>query len=126
MSGRLPSKIAAYDNASEFPSIVPTFAHYLRRSGYRTVLCGKMHFVGADQLHGFEERLTTDVYPADFAWTPDWRHPDDRIAWWYHNLLPSSRPASPRSATNWPTTTRWRRGHGFASTTPRAAMSGRG
>ena len=88
MSGRLPSKIAAYDNASEFPSIVPTFAHYLRRSGYRTVLCGKMHFVGADQLHGFEERLTTDVYPADFAWTPDWRHPDDRIAWWYHNLLP--------------------------------------
>ena len=24
-----------------------------------------MHFVGPDQLHGFEERLTTDVYPAE-------------------------------------------------------------
>jgi hypothetical protein len=29
-----------------------------------------MHFVGPDQLHGFEERLTTDIYPADFGWTP--------------------------------------------------------
>ena len=31
-----------------------------------------MHFVGPDQLHGFEERLTTDVYPSDHAWTPNW------------------------------------------------------
>ena len=31
-----------------------------------------MHFCGPDQLHGFEERLTTDIYPADFGWTPDW------------------------------------------------------
>ena len=34
-----------------------------------------MHFVGPDQLHGFEERLTTDIYPADFGWTPDWDDP---------------------------------------------------
>ena len=47
---------------------------------------GKMHFVGPDQLHGFEERLTTDIYPADFGWTPDWTKPDERIDWWYHNL----------------------------------------
>ena len=45
-----------------------------------------MHFVGPDQLHGFEERLTTDVYPADFGWTPDYRKPGERIDWWYHNL----------------------------------------
>ena len=45
-----------------------------------------MHFVGPDQLHGFEERLTTDIYPADFGWTPDWDHPDERIDWWYHNM----------------------------------------
>jgi choline-sulfatase len=44
--------------------------------GYRTALAGKMHFVGPDQLHGFEERLTTDIYPADFGWTPDWEQPD--------------------------------------------------
>jgi choline-sulfatase len=31
-----------------------------------------MHFVGPDQLHGFEERLTTDIYPADFMWTKTW------------------------------------------------------
>jgi choline-sulfatase len=45
-----------------------------------------MHFVGPDQLHGFEERLTTDIYPADFGWTPDWTRPGERIDWWYHTL----------------------------------------
>ncbi|MCX5839760.1 MAG: sulfatase-like hydrolase/transferase [Deltaproteobacteria bacterium] len=72
LSGRLPHAIEAYDNASEFPASIPTMAHYLRDAGYRTILCGKMHFIGPDQLHGCEERLTTDIYPADFAWTPDW------------------------------------------------------
>jgi len=86
MSGQHVTRIAAYDNASEFPSSVPTFAHYLRGMGYRTCLSGKMHFVGPDQLHGFEERITTDVYPSDFAWTPDWEAPDERIDKWYHNM----------------------------------------
>ncbi|MFM7972298.1 MAG: choline-sulfatase [Betaproteobacteria bacterium] len=72
LSGRLPHAIEAFDNASEFPASIPTMAHYLRDAGYRTILCGKMHFIGPDQLHGYEERLTTDIYPADFAWTPDW------------------------------------------------------
>jgi len=26
-----------------------------------------MHFVG-DQLHGYESRLTSDIYPADYGW----------------------------------------------------------
>ena len=86
MSGQLISKIAAYDNASEFHSSVPTFAHYLRSAGYQTCLSGKMHFVGPDQLHGFINRLTTDVYPSDYAWTPDWEQPDERIDKWYHNM----------------------------------------
>ncbi len=86
MAGQLITRIAAYDNASEFPSSVPTFAHYLRQMGYRTCLSGKMHFVGPDQLHGFEERITTDIYPSDFAWTPDWELPDERIDKWYHNM----------------------------------------
>ena len=43
-----------------------------------------MHFCGPDQLHGFEERLTTDIYPADCGWTPDW---DRRTRpSWYHNM----------------------------------------
>ena len=86
MSGQLNSKIGAYDNASEFPAGIPTFAHYLRAAGYQTSLVGKMHFVGPDQLHGFEERLTTDIYPADFGWTPNWDDPDGRFDWWFHNM----------------------------------------
>ncbi|MEM7239886.1 MAG: choline-sulfatase [Pseudomonadota bacterium] len=98
MSGQLVTRIAAYDNASEFPASVPTFAHYLRQAGYRTCLSGKMHFVGPDQLHGFEERLTTDIYPSDHAWTPDWEMPDERIDKWYHNM-DSVREAGVASTT---------------------------
>ncbi|WP_457935763.1 choline-sulfatase [Mesorhizobium sp. 10J20-29] len=86
MSGQLPSRTGVYDNAAEFASSIPTYAHHLRSAGYLTCLSGKMHFVGPDQLHGFEERLTTDIYPADFGWTPDYRKPGERIDWWYHNL----------------------------------------
>ena len=86
MSGLLPSKSRVYDNAAEFASDIPTYAHHLRRAGYQTCLSGKMHFVGPDQMHGFEERLTTDIYPADFGWTPDYRKPGERIDWWYHNM----------------------------------------
>ncbi|SFS03197.1 choline-sulfatase [Yoonia litorea] len=86
MSGLLPSRTGVYDNAAEFSSTIPTYAHHLRRAGYQTCLSGKMHFVGPDQMHGFEERLTTDIYPADFGWTPDYRKPGERIDWWYHNM----------------------------------------
>jgi choline-sulfatase len=86
LTGQLPSRIGTFDNAAEFPAAVPTFAHYLRDLGYCTCLCGKMHFVGPDQLHGFEERLTTDIYPSDFGWTPDWGQPEYRPSW-YHNML---------------------------------------
>jgi choline-sulfatase len=86
MSGQLLSRTRVYDNAAEFASSIPTYAHHLRRHGYHTILAGKMHYVGPDQLHGFETRTTTDIYPADFGWTPDYRKPGERIDWWYHNL----------------------------------------
>jgi choline-sulfatase len=98
LSGRQVSAIGAYDNAAEFPAQVPTFAHYLRRAGYQTVLSGKMHFGGADQLHGFEERLTTDIYPADFGWTPDWTRFEHRPTW-YHTM-DSVTQAGPCTRTN--------------------------
>jgi choline-sulfatase len=85
VSGQLPSKIGAYDNAADFPADVPTYAHYLRRLGYRTALSGKMHFCGPDQLHGYEERLTSDIYPADYGWAVNWDAPDERLSW-YHNM----------------------------------------
>lgn len=71
-AGQLPFAIEMYDNASEFHADIPTFAHYLRSMNYRTELSGKMHFVGPDQMHGYEKRHTTEIYPANFAWTVDW------------------------------------------------------
>ena len=37
-------------------------------------------------MHGFESRVTTDIYPSDFAWTPNWQQADERIDKWYHNM----------------------------------------
>lgn len=71
-TGKLCSEIGAYDNAAELPATIPTYAHYLRAAGYQTALSGKMHFIGPDQHHGFETRLTPDLYPADFSWVPNW------------------------------------------------------
>ena len=85
-TGRLATRIGAYDNAAELPAETPTFLHYLRAMGYRTCLSGKMHFVGPDQLHGYEERVTTDVYPSDFTWTADWSLGEDTWVPWYHSM----------------------------------------
>lgn len=86
MTGRFASRDGVYDNAAELPATVPTVAHRFRAAGYQTSLVGKMHFVGPDQLHGFERRLTTDVYPADIGWTPDWTRPLDDPLDWYHTM----------------------------------------
>ena len=77
-TGRLCSEIGAYDNAAEMPASIPTYAHYLRAAGYQTALSGKMHFIGPDQYHGFEKRLTPDLYPADFSWVPNWQNEGER------------------------------------------------
>ncbi len=99
LAGRSVNSIGAWDNAAEFPASIPTVAHHLQAARYRTILTGKMHFVGPDQMHGFEERLTTDIYPADFAWTPDWDAADQRIDKWYHNMDPL-REAGPAVTTH--------------------------
>lgn len=70
MTGRYVSNIGAYDNAAAFSCEEPTLAHYLTLAGYDTVLAGKMHFIGPDQLHGFRRRFNTNLYAADFAWVP--------------------------------------------------------
>ena len=70
-SGRHASEIGAWDNGALLAADVPSYAHYLSNSGYDTVLSGKMHFVGPDQVHGFHRRLTTDIYPPDFSWVKE-------------------------------------------------------
>ncbi|MGB7322570.1 MAG: sulfatase-like hydrolase/transferase [Albidovulum sp.] len=69
MTGLYTSTTGCYDNGDPYHSFIPTFAHYLTNAGYETVLAGKMHFIGADQLHGFQRRLNTDVYPSGFIWS---------------------------------------------------------
>lgn len=69
MTGLHASTTGCYDNGDPYPSYIPTFAHYLSNAGYDTVLAGKMHFIGADQLHGFRRRVNTDVYPSGFLWS---------------------------------------------------------
>jgi len=69
MTSRYVHELETWDNASPFRSDWPTFAHDFTAAGYRTALCGKMHFVGPDQHHGFTERWFPDIYPAGFDWT---------------------------------------------------------
>ncbi len=80
LTGQRATRLGAFDNGADFPSSTPTLMHHLRLEGYRTILAGKMHFVGPDQLHGFEERITTDIYPSDFTWTPDWQAPGPPVS----------------------------------------------
>ena len=98
VSGQLPSQIGGFDNAADFAADVPTYAHYLRNLGYRTALSGKMHFCGPDQLHGYEERLTSDIYPADYGWAVNWDELEVRPSW-YHNMA-SVLQAGPSVRTN--------------------------
>ena len=72
LTGRYATDMEVWDNAAEAAPSQPTLMHYLRALDYHTCLCGKMHFVGPDQLHGYEDRITTDIYPSNYAWTPDW------------------------------------------------------
>ena len=72
LTGKMPSEIAVYDNACDFSSSIPTIGHILQSQGYQTIVSGKLHFIGTDQNHGFEERLTADIYPTDYSWTPSW------------------------------------------------------
>lgn len=61
MTGRAPHRLNVWGNEDPLGSNIPTFAHALGAAGYRTVLAGRMHFMGGDQLHGFDERLVGDV-----------------------------------------------------------------
>ena len=47
ISGQLPSNNGVLFNFGSLPSDQATFLHCLNAAGYDTVLCGRMHFVGA-------------------------------------------------------------------------------
>jgi choline-sulfatase len=56
LSGRHVHRCGAYDNGSSVPYDTPTLGHLMTNAGYRSVLCGRMHIHGPEQLVGFEER----------------------------------------------------------------------
>ncbi len=85
-TGRLPSRIGVFDSAGDFASSVPTCGHYLRDLGYRTCIAGKCHFIGPDQLHGFEDRTTSDICPAEMLWYSHWQRHGEEILPWYHDF----------------------------------------
>lgn len=61
LTGRHCSDIGVWSNSCYLGSDIPTFAHALGAAGYETVLCGRMHFIGPDQRHGFHRRIMGDV-----------------------------------------------------------------
>ncbi|MGI6578461.1 MAG: sulfatase-like hydrolase/transferase [Eubacteriales bacterium] len=61
LSGQLPSNTGVLDNTTSLSSNQATFVHSLVAAGYETVLCGRMHFIGPDQRHGFSKRIAGDI-----------------------------------------------------------------
>ncbi|MCL2833278.1 MAG: sulfatase-like hydrolase/transferase [Treponema sp.] len=63
MTGQLAHRNGFIDNAGAIPEDQATFIHSVAAEGYETVLCGRMHFLGADQRHGFTKRFVGDITP---------------------------------------------------------------
>lgn len=63
MTGQQASNCGVMSNFTALDSNRATFAHCLNIAGYETVLCGRMHFVGGDQRHGFSYRIAGEMTP---------------------------------------------------------------
>ncbi len=63
LTGQLPFKTGIFTNHGVIPGDQATFIHSIAAEGYETVLCGRMHFVGDDQRHGFTKRIMGDFTP---------------------------------------------------------------
>jgi choline-sulfatase len=53
ITGQLVHRTKAWENSNSFSSEMITIAHIMRNADYQAHLAGKMHFIGEDQLHGF-------------------------------------------------------------------------
>ena len=69
MTGRRPSVNQVWTNDHILNSALPTWAHAVGALGYETALIGRMHFLGADQRHGFEHRPLGE-YGANYPGAP--------------------------------------------------------
>lgn len=64
LTGLHPYRNGMHTNEESLPSSTPTYAHTAGLAGFHTVLCGRMHFCGPDQRHGFHERIFGDYNPS--------------------------------------------------------------
>ena len=93
MAGQYLPDIEVWDNAAALSSDEATWAHLLNAAGYDTVLCGKMHFQGPDQTHGFQRRLLSDCHgDLDLRLTADWSDWRPQNAAFGLNLFTASGP----------------------------------
>ncbi len=61
LTSLLPSRTGIFTNDQTLSSSIPTLAHGMAAAGYETVLCGRMHFLGMDQWHGYEKRPVGEI-----------------------------------------------------------------
>lgn len=64
LTGYLPSRTGCFCNNYSLPDNCADFLHALSLRGYETVLCGRMHFMGLNQRHGFGSRIMGDFLPS--------------------------------------------------------------
>lgn len=76
ISGLLPSNNGVLFNFNSINSDMATFLHSLTVTGYETVLCGRMHFVGPDQRHGYAKRIAGDRTPVFHNGVPEKKESD--------------------------------------------------
>ncbi len=92
MTGLLTPQHGVWDLGSPLSSGLPTWAHALRAAGYRTTISGRMHFIGPDQMHGFERRVCPGVTAEKTPFTEgEWEQPLSRE----HKMLQPIADAGP-------------------------------
>ena len=60
LTGKYPSSQNCWTNSDSLASDLPTTAHSLGAAGYKPKLVGRLHSIGPDQMHGYEERFVGD------------------------------------------------------------------
>ncbi len=63
LTARYPHRQETWTNDDILPSHLPCFPHALALAGYRTRLAGRLHALGPDQLHGYDQRFVGDHSP---------------------------------------------------------------
>jgi choline-sulfatase len=82
MTGKLTPQHGVWELGTPLGPDQPTWAHALRLAGYRTTICGRMHFIGPDVMHGFERRVHPEMQGGRVPYAyGDWDTPqgDDHV-----------------------------------------------